>query len=202
MATATTAEGRARAVARRDAAVQVAAPSRREFLYYIWGASMALLLGESTAGIIWFSLPRFKEGTFGGVFDFAVSKFPQTAGAPPASEPAGRFHVIHAEDDSLVTLYGVCTHLGCLPKWQTEKFACPCHGSQYTLTGNWIAGPAPRGLDIFPTKVTFEDGTVEETVPPAEPNLDGHLYAIKLNGRKITKIEVDTGNRIKRQNHG
>lgn len=200
MATATTAEGKAKAVAKRDAAaVQVATPSRREFLYYIWGASMALLLGQATAGLIWFALPRFKEGTFGGVFNFPLEKFPTTPGAEPSSEPAGRFHVVHTEDDGLITLYGVCTHLGCLPRWQTDRFACPCHGSQYTLAGDWITGPAPRGLDFFRTRVTFEDGTVEETTNA--DSLDGSAYAIKLNGRRIAKIEVDTGTRIKRPNH-
>ena len=193
MATATTAEGRARTVAKRDAAaVQVAAPSRREFLYYIWGASMALLLGQATAGLIWFSLPRFKEGTFGGVFDFAVTKFPETPGAPPASEPAGRFHVIHAEDDSIVTLYGVCTHLGCLPKWvaTNNRFECPCHGSKYQKDGHYIEGPAPRSLDRFLTTITFADGTTAVTDAAGDP--------IPLNDKQIVKIDINTGNRIKR----
>lgn len=200
MTTLTRAEGRTRTVARKEVvAVEVSAPSRREFLYYIWGASMALLLGQATAGIIWFSLPRFKEGTFGGVFDFAVDKFPGTAGAPPVSEPAGRFHMIHTENDGLLTLYGVCTHLGCLPPWQDDRFRCPCHGSQYTLTGDWIVGPAPRGLDVFATRVIFDDGTVEETVNAN--SLDGALYAIPLRGRAIAGIEIDTGTRMKRPNH-
>jgi cytochrome b6-f complex iron-sulfur subunit len=162
---------------------------------------MVLLLGEATAGFIWFALPRFKEGTFGGIFNYPVDKFPTAAGAAPVSEPAGRFHVVHTDDDALLVLFGVCTHLGCLPKWQdqTIRFACPCHGSQYTQTGNWIAGPAPRGLDIFETTVTFDDGT--SAVTENGNNLDGHAYAIKLNGRKITKIAINTGKRIKRPNH-
>lgn len=32
--------------------VSGAAPSRREFLYYIWPASMMLLIGEATTGLI------------------------------------------------------------------------------------------------------------------------------------------------------
>jgi cytochrome b6-f complex iron-sulfur subunit len=209
MASITTAGDQARSVAKpapkQDAAaVQVDAPSRREFLYYIWLASIALFSGQLTAGIIWFSLPRFKEGTFGGVFNFPVDKFPVVPGAAPSSEPAGRFHVIYTADEGLLVLYGVCTHLGCLPKWQvsgtSELFQCPCHGSQYTLNGNWIAGPAPRGLDIFETTVTFEDGTSETTADGGD--LEGAAYAIKLNGRRLAKIEVNTGERIKRPNHG
>ena len=77
------------AAAARTAApsVQVAAPSRREFLYYIWVASMALLLGETSAGLIWFAFPRFKEGEFGGAFAFNPEELP-AAGSAPTSVPA------------------------------------------------------------------------------------------------------------------
>jgi cytochrome b6-f complex iron-sulfur subunit len=180
--------------------VLVDAPSRREFLYYIWGASVVLLLGQTTAGIIWFALPRFKEGTFGGVFNFPVDRFPLVPGAEPESEPAGRFHVVHTANEGIVALYAVCTHLGCLPKWQDTQFNCPCHGSQFTLNGNWITGPAPRGLDFFPVTVTFEDGSTAST-PDALDN-DGNAYAVPLAGRRIAKIEIDTGKRLKRPNHG
>jgi Rieske Fe-S protein len=46
----------------------------------------------------------------------------------------------------------ICPHLGCKPLWQSniQKFACPCHGSQFTKYGEHVAGPAPRGLDPLP----------------------------------------------------
>jgi len=46
----------------------------------------------------------------------------------------------------------ICPHLGCKPLWnaQIQKFACPCHGSQFTKYGEHVAGPAPRGLDPLP----------------------------------------------------
>lgn len=172
--------------------VQVSPPSRREFLYYIWGASIVLLLGEVTAGILWFAYPRFAEGTFGGIFNFSTDRIP-APGATPESEPAGRFHVAHLEDDSLVVLYGVCTHLGCLPSWVTtnDRFECPCHGSKFERDGKYIEGPAPRSLDRFYTTITFEDGTVEATNDLGDP--------IPLRGRRIANIAIDTGNRIRRQ---
>lgn len=169
--------------------VQVAAPSRREFLYYIWGASMALLLGEASAGLIWFAFPRFKEGEFGGTFTFNPEELP-AAGTAPISVPAGRFHVAHTEH-GLYTLYGVCTHLGCLPKWvpTNNRFECPCHGSKYELNGQWIEGPAPRGLDRFIASVTYADGEVVST--PA----NGGPITIDAN-RQITDIRINTGSKI------
>lgn len=185
--------GETRAAAQRGKAepgVDVAVPSRREFLYYIWGASMALLLGEATAGILWFSLPRFKEGTFGGVFNYPPDKVP-TASSPPVNVPEGRYWVSNVEG-SLVVLYGVCTHLGCLPKWvdNNNRFECPCHGSKYQKDGHYIEGPAPRSLDRFFTTITFTDGST------AVMNDDGD--PIPLEGREIASVRIDTGNRLKR----
>ncbi len=173
---------------KKQVVVEVAAPSRREFLYYIWGASIVLLLGEATAGLIWFALPRFKEGEFGGTFRFTGEDIP-AAGDPPLAIPAGRFHVAHLEDDRLVTLYGVCTHLGCLPKWDegTIRFRCPCHGSQFNGDGTWITGPAPRGLDRFRMTITFTDGEVitQETGAP-----------VALNGREIASLAIDSSDKV------
>src|SRR6478672_8976631 len=123
MASATAAETKTRAVTKPAAAspVEASAPSRREFLYYIWGASIALLLGEATAGIIWFALPRFKAGQFGGIFSYLAKDIPEP-NAAPAHNASGRFWLANPIKtdktmEGFVALYGVCTHLGCLPKW-------------------------------------------------------------------------------------
>jgi cytochrome b6-f complex iron-sulfur subunit len=175
--------------ARSGTAVQVAAPSRREFLYYIWGASMALLLGQVTAGLLWFAYPRFREGEFGGSFPFNADDLP-AVGDAPESVPSGRFHMSRTEN-GLIALYGVCTHLGCLPRWEpgTERFECPCHGSKFELDGSYIEGPAPRGLDRFVVTITYSDG---ESVTS-----DSSGGPIPLDPqRSVANISVDTGSRV------
>lgn len=172
-------------------ALDLNAPTRREFLYYVWGASIVLILGQATAGLIWFSLPRFKAGQFGGIFSFPGTDVPD-AGSAPTNIPSGRFWLANVPDQGFVALYGVCTHLGCLPKWvdTNRRFECPCHGSKFELSGLYIEGPAPRSLDRFKTKVTFEDGTVAETNDSGDP--------IPLNGRRIAQIDVNSGARVRR----
>lgn len=168
--------------------VQVAAPTRREFLYYIWGASIALMLGQVGAATLWFAFPRFREGEFGGVIPFTDPLPP--VGEPPQFIASGRFHVSNT-DRGLLALYGVCTHLGCLPKWAptNERFECPCHGSKFEANGTYIEGPAPRGLDRFPVRVTFTDGTVAET------DVAGGPIPIP-EGKTVAAVDVNTGRRI------
>lgn len=45
-------------------------------------------------------------------------------------------------------IWARCTHLGCTPNWFSGliRFRCPCHGSNFNLKGDVIAGPAPQPL--------------------------------------------------------
>ena len=63
------------------------------------------------------------------------------------------------QTDGRVTVFSpLCTHLGCGYRWEDadRKFKCPCHGSVYDADGKVLAGPAPRRLDVLPSKI--EDG--------------------------------------------
>jgi menaquinol-cytochrome c reductase iron-sulfur subunit len=58
--------------------------------------------------------------------------------------------------DTQVTAFGPqCTHLGCAYHWEQNKnhFLCPCHTSLFSIDGKVSAGPAPRSLDRYETKV-------------------------------------------------
>lgn len=59
-----------------------------------------------------------------------------------------------------VAMSNICTHLGCRVRWieQEEQFFCPCHNAVFDRQGNVVAGPPPRPLDRYQTKV--EDGQV------------------------------------------
>jgi len=69
-----------------------------------------------------------------------------------------------AREDEYLVVIGVCTHLGCSPKFikkgvddspLAEKggFSCPCHGSRFDLAGRVYKGvPAPTNLVVPPYK--------------------------------------------------
>jgi len=64
---------------------------------------------------------------------------------------------------NFVMFSSICPHLGCRYNWDVgaKRFICPCHGSQYGLVGEHLAGPAPRGLDPLPFRE--KDGRAEVT---------------------------------------
>ena len=68
-----------------------------------------------------------------------------------------KFFIVNTGKE-LLTFSSVCTHLGCLISWsRTEnRFMCPCHGGQYDIQGNVVAGPPPAPLKRLPLKVERE----------------------------------------------
>jgi ubiquinol-cytochrome c reductase iron-sulfur subunit len=49
-------------------------------------------------------------------------------------------------------MIGICTHLGCIPKYEAslQRFVCPCHNGIFSLHGNPISGPVTKPLEIPP----------------------------------------------------
>jgi cytochrome b6-f complex iron-sulfur subunit len=63
--------------------------------------------------------------------------------------------IINTKDKGFIAFSKVCTHLGCLVKYDKEKllFICPCHAGIFDLEGNVISGPPPKPLQKFAVKV-------------------------------------------------
>jgi cytochrome b6-f complex iron-sulfur subunit len=176
--------------------------SRREFLFYIWGASITLSLAGSAGAILWFAYPRFREGEFGGVFRISAGNLP-TPEAPPEEHPEGRFWLVNT-GTGILAIYKVCTHLGCLYKWvpSNNRFECPCHGSKYQRDGTWIEGPAPRTLDRFVVQAVDSEGAVLTETAEGDMNTDPQAGQPVEVPASAVEIEIDTGNRIKGPVHG
>lgn len=87
-----------------------------------------------------------------------VVPFPEEA--LPKAQKVYSSAVLPGMEAGVVALYQKCPHLGCrVPFCATSQwFECGCHGSQYNRIGEKKAGPAPRGLDLFPVEVNA--GTV------------------------------------------
>lgn len=186
--------------------------TRREFLFYIWGASMALFTAEFAGLFVWFALPRFKEGEFGGKFSVSIDELP-AKNAEPVAFSEGRFWLVNldttesnermyrAEDEpnpivGVAAVYKVCTHLGCIYAWNqaNERFECPCHGSKYRLDGRRIEDPAPRTLDRFEIEAVDAEGTVLDT---SQPDPDTGAYLPLVLPANTAELLINTG--VRRQ---
>jgi menaquinol-cytochrome c reductase iron-sulfur subunit len=66
-----------------------------------------------------------------------------------------RYAFVLRKANGLAVFSPICTHLGCSVSWDGEKknFQCPCHGGVYSPAGKVIAGPPPKALTQFDTKV-------------------------------------------------
>ena len=63
--------------------------------------------------------------------------------------------VIVVRDPAGFTAYSaVCTHLGCLVKWDGPRgeFRCPCHAAVFDKNGAVVSGPAPAPLPPYKVK--------------------------------------------------
>jgi menaquinol-cytochrome c reductase iron-sulfur subunit len=71
---------------------------------------------------------------------------------PDLFTPDGKVDYPAVSKMGFVIFSSVCPHLGCRYEWKSEqhRFICPCHGSQFGTQGEYLAGPAPRGLDPLP----------------------------------------------------
>ncbi|TNE60041.1 MAG: Rieske (2Fe-2S) protein [Bacteroidetes bacterium] len=44
-----------------------------------------------------------------------------------------------------------CTHQGCEVEVQGDRYACPCHGSEFSFSGEVLNGPADQPLQTYKT---------------------------------------------------
>jgi cytochrome b6-f complex iron-sulfur subunit len=63
-------------------------------------------------------------------------------------------------EGKFIAMSAVCTHLGCIVKWNkdTGDIRCPCHGGTYDLSGKVIGGPPPANLKLYDVKIV--DGNI------------------------------------------
>jgi ubiquinol-cytochrome c reductase iron-sulfur subunit len=86
----------------------------------------------------------------------------RNANLPPDS-PATDENRGMADAEEWLVMWGVCTHLGCVPLADAGDFGgwfCPCHGSHYDTAGRIRKGPAPENLAI-PAAAFVDEGVLQ-----------------------------------------
>jgi ubiquinol-cytochrome c reductase iron-sulfur subunit len=138
-----------------------------------------LKLGEMVIAE-WRGKPIFILRRTKAVIDYLRDEGLRSKLADPDSEVASQQPEYVTSDvrslsEELLVIEGVCTHLGCSPKFIPELepqpfdanwqggFFCPCHGSRFDLAGRVFSGvPAPYNMQIPPYRVDGGVVTVGE----------------------------------------
>jgi len=97
--------------------------------------------------------PAFSFMTFRKTMKRKVVFYPEDQKRSPAFKE-GVYLVQEANE--IFALSARCTHLGCTLNYDpvSTRFACPCHGSLFSLSGKRISGPARRDLARIPLNKT------------------------------------------------
>lgn len=121
--------------------------TRRRFLRSGWKLGGALL-AVAAGWTAYESLRPLSSATQGSRLELGNPA--DLAPGEAKSFPEGRLYLANA-GGSYFALSQKCTHLGCRVPFcdSSGRFECPCHGSVFDIGGEWVGGPAPRGLDRY-----------------------------------------------------
>ena len=78
-------------------------------------------------------------------------------GALAATAPDGSKVLLTRTGSDVRGFSAVCPHEGCTVAPDDGQLTCPCHGSQFELSGDLKRGPARTGLTAFAVRVVDGD---------------------------------------------
>ncbi|MFZ5722339.1 MAG: ubiquinol-cytochrome c reductase iron-sulfur subunit [Pseudomonadota bacterium] len=114
------------------------------FVIYEWRGKPVWILRRTPEMIA--DLPKLNDGL----------RDPESA---EEQQPAYAKNATRSIKPEVLVLLGVCTHLGCSPRYEKQPtvdlqyggFFCACHGSKYDFAGRVYKGvPAPLNLQVPP----------------------------------------------------
>lgn len=149
------------AQASADSVIEV---TRRRFLTLLFAVASAIGLGSFVAPLLRYAYPVLR----GQVYERQ-----KVAAASQVTSEGVRFDyqdvpsmLIQKEDKSFAAYSLVCTHLGCIVKWEPKNrdFHCPCHAGKFDENGQVISGPPPKPLTQYKIAVEGDNIFVEGIV--------------------------------------
>ena len=148
-------------------------PSRRGFLFWLGAALNGIAVVLIAVPVVGYIISPWRSGGWQKWTDLDnVKKYPkgQTRLATyvnPYRTPWDGYTAdtacwVKRDQSGAFTVFAInCTHLGCPVRWFPESnlFMCPCHGGVYYADGSHAAGPPPRGL--YPYETRIKDGILQ-----------------------------------------
>lgn len=137
--------------------------ARRSFLSYFLGASLLAFLGAALYPMARFFWPP-RETSSGGSASVSIPVTELPIGRSKMIRFAGGPVVVIRTDKGVYALSAICTHLGCIVRWEenNNRLFCPCHAAIFDVNGTVLGGPAPRPLPAFSAKIAGDQIVVGE----------------------------------------
>lgn len=126
-------------------------PARRSFLNKLWLGLGIFAIVEFIVLVIAYLLPGRKAPDKSETLIINAGNVDTFLNNSVTAFVIGKFYLCRMEDGGFIALSSKCTHLGCALPWQDKekRFACPCHGSVFDISGEVINPPAPRPMDSY-----------------------------------------------------
>ncbi len=128
--------------------------SRRTFLQNLGIVGpLVISIGLFIKNSFAYLLPQRKKKTYHKYLVSKVGEIP--VGKAKEIKIGGRPVFVTNLGNGYKVFSGVCTHLGCIIRWEEQKqrFYCPCHQGIFSKTGKVVSGPPPRALDEYQVHV-------------------------------------------------
>ncbi len=124
--------------------------SRREFIKGLGIVSAVVVaMGTFVYNSFSYLLPDRKKKTY---HKYLVAKEDEiSVGKAKEINLGGKPVFVVRLEEGYKVFSGVCTHLGCIVRWEGNKsrFYCPCHQGIFNKQGEVTGGPPPRPLDEY-----------------------------------------------------
>src|SRR3990172_1807534 len=132
--------------------------TRRSFLDFSIFASLMVLAGGTIYPIIRYLWPSKEGADGGGTPTISIPLGELGNGEAVITKLLGKPVIVVRTNNEVHALSAVCTHLGCIVKWDktTQRLICPCHVATFDLRGNVTGGPAPSPLLAVEAKIVGE----------------------------------------------
>ncbi len=142
--------------------------SRRSVLRGIGAAAVGALILDAGCQQQGSSLPTANSSSCGAarcidLGDAANQELEAVGGAMLIESAGDTIMVVRTSDSQVVALSAICTHQRCLMDYNAgqNRLDCGCHGSQFSITGGVVRGPANRPLRVY--AVTLSNNVVTIT---------------------------------------
>lgn len=133
--------------------------SRRNVLDLAIKSGLAVCVGGMAVPVVLYLAPAGSRGPKEGLYDAGPADTFEPGTARLIQGDGRPILVVCLERGRYLAVSAICTHLGCVVKWDgaDRKILCPCHAGVFAPDGKVLSGPPSRALPAYEVLVAGND---------------------------------------------